>query len=59
MGEILTVLSVSGRYEVEKNYYHVLGAVEGQGFRRTEMAKAFRDSLKEQGYVSYVHYQMD
>ena len=46
-------------YKVDKSYYHILGATEGQGFRRTEMAKAFRDSLKEQGYTSYVHYQMD
>ena len=46
-------------YKVDEDYYHILGACEGQGFRRTEMAKAFRDSLKEQGYTSYVHYQMD
>lgn len=46
-------------YKVDKDYYHILGACEGQGFRRTAMAQAFRDSLKKQGYTSYVHYQMD
>lgn len=46
-------------YKVEKNVYHVLGAVEGQGFRRTAMAEAFRDCLRKLGYSSYVYYQMD
>jgi len=46
-------------YKVAKNVYHVLGAVEGQGFRRTAMAEAFRDCLVELGYNSHVYYQMD
>ena len=46
-------------YKVEKNVYHVLGAVEGQGFRRTAMAEAFKDCLRNLGYSSYVYYQMD
>lgn len=37
----------------------ILNSVEGQGFRRTAMAEAFRDSLKVSGYNSYVRYQMD
>ena len=46
-------------YKVDEDYYHVLGAVEGQGFRRTAMAQAFRDCLVELGYNSHVYYQMD
>ena len=46
-------------YKVANNVYHVLGAVEGQGFRRTAMAEAFRDMLNGLGYTSSVHYQMD
>ena len=46
-------------YFIEGNYIHILGATCGQGYRNTEMAKAFRDSLQESGYTSYVHYQMD
>ena len=38
---------------------HVLRACEGQGFRRTTMAEAFRDSMKEQGYQAVVDYRMD
>lgn len=37
----------------------ILNSVEGQGFRRTAMAEAFRDSLRASGYISYVRYQMD
>ena len=44
---------------VSKETIHVLGAVEGQGFRRTAMAEAFSDELTKLGYVSYVYYQMD
>ena len=44
---------------VSKETIFIYGAVEGQGFRRTTMAEAFRDSLVASGYVSYVHYQMD
>lgn len=48
------------QYErVSKETIHILGAVEGQGFRRTAMAEAFRDSLTASGYVSHVYYQMD
>ena len=46
-------------YKVAKNVYHVLGAVEGQGFRRTAMAEAFRDALNSLGYNSHVYYQID
>lgn len=46
-------------YKVEKGYYHILGACEGQGSRRTAMAEAFRDCLRELGYTSYVYYQID
>ena len=38
---------------------HILRACEGQGFRRTAMAKAFRDSLKASGYPAAVYYRMD
>lgn len=37
----------------------VFDACEGQGFRRTEMARAFRDSMRESGYNAYVEYRMD
>ena len=46
-------------YRVNKNTIEILDAVNGQGFRRTAMAEAFRDSLVASGYVSYVYYQMD
>ena len=41
-----------------KNIY-ICGAVNGCGFRRTAMAEAFRDSLKESGYQAYVYYKID
>ena len=37
----------------------VFDACAGQGFRRTEMARAFRDSMRESGYTAYVEYRMD
>ena len=37
----------------------VFDACAGQGFRRTAMAEAFRDSLKASGYNAYVEYRMD
>ena len=46
-------------YKVEKNVYHVFDACHGQGSRRTAMAEAFRDCMRELGYTSYVYYQMD
>ncbi len=46
-------------YRVNENTISVLDACEGQGFRRTAMAEAFRDSLKASGYEAYVEYQMD
>ena len=46
-------------YKVAKNVYHVFDVAEGQGFRRTAMAEAFRDCMVQLGYVSHVHYQMD
>lgn len=38
---------------------YILRACEGQGFRRTAMAEAFRDSLKASGYKAAVDYRMD
>ncbi len=38
---------------------YILRACEGQGFRRTAMAKAFRNSLKASGYNAAVDYRMD
>lgn len=32
---------------------------DGQGFRRTAMAEAVRDSLKSNGYEAYVRYNID
>ena len=46
-------------YKVDEDYYHILGACEGQGFRRTAMAEAFRNTLTALGYNSHVYYQMD
>ena len=46
-------------YRISKSTIHVLDAVEGQGFRRTAMAEAFRDSLRASGYEAYVDYRMD
>lgn len=46
-------------YRISKISVLVLDAVEGQGFRRTAMAEAFRDSLRASGYEAYVDYQMD
>ena len=37
----------------------VFDACAGQGYRRTEMARAFRDNMRESGYNAYVEYQMD
>ena len=37
----------------------VFDACTGQGFRRTEMARAFRNSMRESGYNAYVEYRMD
>ena len=41
------------------NAIFILRACEGQGFRRTAMAEAFSNSMKEQGYMSGVDYRMD
>lgn len=46
--------------DVEKDgTVQILRACLGQGFRRTAMAEAFRDSLRESGYTAYVNYQID
>lgn len=37
----------------------LIGCTSGQGFRRTQMAEAVRDSLKYDGYESFVYYNMD
>lgn len=37
----------------------VIGCTSGQGNRRTAMAEAARDSLRESGFDAYVYYQMD
>ena len=46
-------------YRINKSTIHVLGAVEGQGIRRTAMAEAFRDCMRSLGYEAYVYYQTD
>ncbi|MBR2343208.1 MAG: hypothetical protein IKA64_03040 [Clostridia bacterium] len=38
---------------------YILRACEGQGYRRTAMAEAFRDSLKASGYNAGVDYRID
>ena len=59
--EIREAFLLTGLYpDVEKDgIVAILRACLGQGFRRTAMAKAFRDSLRASGYTSYVHYKMD
>lgn len=37
----------------------IIGCTRGQGDRRTATAEAVRDSLRKDGYESYVFYQMD
>ena len=37
----------------------IIGCLSGQGNRRTAMAEEVTKSLKEDGYESYVFYQMD
>ena len=37
----------------------IIGCTKGQGDRRTATAEAVRDSLRKDGYESYVFYQMD
>lgn len=44
---------------IEKNCVFICGAVDGCGFKRTAMAEAVRDSLKQSGYTAYVHYRID
>lgn len=47
-------------YKEKDSFYTILGVcTNGQGFRRTEMARAFRDSMRESGYNAYVEYRMD
>ena len=41
------------------NTVFILRACEGQGYRRTAMAKAFCESLKASGYTAGVDYRMD
>ena len=40
-------------------YLHIYGVVHGQGYCRTAMAEAFRDSLKNSGFSCRVYYQID
>ncbi len=47
------------QYLREKDTIEIYNATDGQGYRRTAMAEAFRDSLVKMGYKSYVYYQMD
>ena len=47
------------RIHFEGNAIYILGVCDGQGYRRTAMAEAFRDSLKNQGYKAHVDYRMD
>ncbi|MBQ7326397.1 MAG: hypothetical protein IJW93_02845 [Clostridia bacterium] len=44
---------------IHDNAVYILRACDGQGFRRTAMAEAFRDSLKASGYNAAVDYRMD
>ena len=37
----------------------IFDGCEGQGFRRTAMAEAMRDSLKADKYTAFVDYRMD
>ena len=46
-------------YKMGVNTYEILDAVEGQGFRRTEMAREFSKCLKTFGYDAGVHYVID
>ena len=48
-----------GYSRIAKETFEIFGAVEGQGYRRTAMAKAFRDAMENLGYVAYVHYIID
>ena len=41
------------------NRVFILRACEGQGYRRTAMAEAFCNSLKDSGYSAGVDYRMD
>lgn len=44
---------------VNGTWYFVYTHLEGQANRRTKMAEAVVKSLKEQGYISAVYYQLD
>ena len=44
---------------IHEEAVYILRACDGQGFRRTAMAEAFRDSLKASGYNAAVDYRMD
>ena len=59
--EIKEAFLSTGLYpEIENdNTIYILRACQGQGFRRTAMAEAFRDSLRNSGFTSYVDYRTD
>lgn len=59
--EIKEAFISTGLYpEITKdNMIYILRACQGQGFRRTAMAEAFRDSLRSSGFTSYVEYKTD
>ena len=42
-----------------KGWYWINGICNGMQMRRTKQAEAVANSLREQGYESYVYYQMD
>ena len=42
-----------------KGWYWINGICNGMQMRRTKQAEAVADSLRKQGYESYVYYQMD
>ena len=46
-------------YFRKNNTVEIYNATNGQGYRRTAMAEAFRDSLIKMGFKSYVYYLMD
>ena len=45
--------------QIEGNCIFIYGAIDGYGSKRTSMAEAVRDSLKQSGYTAYVHYRID
>lgn len=47
------------RPDIDGNLVYIYGGTSGQASRRTEMAEAIRDSLKDSGYDAMMYYKMD